>query len=182
MDAERELITRCLNRDPEAEHQFYQWFSNKMFGICKRYGADTLEAEDLLHEGFIRVFYGLPYFRFEGSLEAWVRRTIINSITNQKKKYLKFQAEVELDCVNDEELLCCNILDDLSKDDLCAILNVMPAGYRTVFNLVVIDGYSHSETSSMLGISENASRANLSRAKAWIRNRPILMNKLGLNI
>ncbi|MEI6455483.1 MAG: RNA polymerase sigma factor [bacterium] len=171
MNTEREIVERCLKNDVRAQELFYSRFAGKMFGVCLRYAGNPMEAEDILQEGFIRSFLNLHRFRFEGSLEGWVRRTMVNTAINHYKKQLKFQKDVELN----EAYTLATIQDDalsrLSMEELLKIIQGLPLGYRTVFNLYVMEGYTHREIGNLLGISENTSKSQYSRARNAIMNR-----------
>jgi RNA polymerase sigma factor (sigma-70 family) len=171
MDAERELVSKCLNRELASQSKLYHMFAPAMFGICLRYAGNQMEAEDIMQNGFLRVFHNLHQFRFNGPLEAWVKRTIVNTAVNFCKHNAKFQKEVELKEFKHEATFSVESLSMLSTNDLLAIVQGLPAGHRTVFNLFVIEGYGHKEISGMLGISEGTSKSQLYRAKASIRQR-----------
>ena len=165
MNSEREIVELCLKNDVRAQELFYRRYAGKMFGVCLRYAGNPMEAEDILQEGFIRTFLNLHHFRFEGSLEGWVRRTMVNTAINHYKKQLKFQKEVELHeavtfATNQEDAL-----SKLSTEELLGIIQELPPGYRTVFNLYVMEGYTHREIGESLGISENTSKSQFSRAR-----------------
>jgi len=168
MDAEKELILHCLKQDIAAQNQFYRKFASKMFGLCLRYAGNTMEAEDILQEGFLRVFRNLQHFRFEGSLEGWVRRIMVNAAINYHKKNLKYIGEVELND-NLPATISEDALSKLSKEDLLRVIHSLPVGYRTVFNLYVIEGYSHREIGTLLGVSESTSKTQFMRAKIAIK-------------
>jgi RNA polymerase sigma factor (sigma-70 family) len=170
MNSEREIVELCLKKDVRAQEFFYRRFARKMFGICLRYAGNQMEAEDILQEGFVRTFLNLHRFRFEGSLEGWVRRTMVNTAINHYKKNLKFQKDVKLD---EAVTLATNQDDALSKmsmEELLKIIQGLPPGYRTVFNLYVMEGYTHREIGELLGISENTSKSQFSRARNSILN------------
>jgi len=169
MNNDKEIIELCLKNDVKAQELFYRHFAGRMFGVCLRYAGNPMEAEDILQEGFIRVFKNLHHFRYEGSLEGWVRRTMANTAINYYKKQLKFQKEIEL---NETITFATNQDDGLSKlavEELLKIIHELPVGYRTVFNLYVIDGYTHKEIGTLLGVSENTSKSQFSRARNAIQ-------------
>jgi len=147
-----------------------------MFGICLRYAKNQMEAEDVLQEGFIKVFRYLKDYRNDGSLEGWVRRTMVNTAINYYKKKVKYQKDVSLDQTepinNDEE----SAIDKLSAKELLEVIRELPDGYRMVFNLNVIEGYTHKEIGAMLNISENTSKSQLSRARGVLQEK--LKNKV----
>jgi len=176
MNSEREMIELCLKNDVRAQELFYRQYAGKMFGVCLRYAGNPMEAEDILQEGFIRTFLNLHHFRFEGSLEGWIRRTMVNTAINHYKKQLKFQKEVEIReavtfATNQED-----VLSKLSTEELLGIIRELPTGYRTVFNLYVMEGYTHKEIGDLLGISENTSKSQFSRARNAIMNNLLKIN------
>jgi RNA polymerase sigma factor (sigma-70 family) len=169
MHNEKEIIDQCLKNDIRAQEHFYHRFAGIMFGVCLRYSGSQMEAEDILQEGFIRVFRNLHHFRFEGSLEGWVRRTMVNTAINYYKKQLKFQKEVELTGGISLATKKDDVLSTLSMEELLKIIQELPVGYRTVFNLYAIEGYNHREIGVMLGISENTSKSQFFRARLSIQ-------------
>jgi len=162
--SEFDLIEGCKQGNRQMQSALYQQFSPKMYGICLRYAANTEEAEDILQEGFIKVFSKIDSFRSEGSFEGWVRRIFVNTAIEQfrKKKYTQAIGEQEENTLESSSL---SALDGLGEKDILQIVQQLSPGYRTVFNLYVIEGYSHREISEMLGINEGTSKSQLSRAK-----------------
>jgi RNA polymerase sigma-70 factor (ECF subfamily) len=176
MHFDEDFIARCLDNDAKAQAKLYQWFAPKMFGICLRYTRNQMEAEDILQEGFIKVFRYLKDYRNDGSLEGWIRKTIVNTAINFYNKKIKFMKDVSLDQTgpisNDEE----SAIDKLSAKELLVCIRELPDGYRVVFNLNVIEGYTHKEIGDMLNISENTSKSQLSRARNVLQSK--LKNKI----
>jgi RNA polymerase sigma factor (sigma-70 family) len=171
MHFDEDFIGRCLDNDPKAQRELYKQFAPKMFGICLRYAKNQMEAEDVLQEGFIKVFRYLKNYRNEGSLEGWVRRTMVNTAINYYKKKIKYQKDVSLDQtepINTEEE---SAIDKLSAKELLDLIRALPDGYRMVFNLNVIEGYTHKEIGEMLKISENTSKSQLSRARGVLQDK-----------
>lgn len=173
---EKEMIEGCLRGNPLAQEQLYKRFASKMFGVCMRYSSNRMEAEDTLHEGFMRVYRNLDKFGFKGSFEGWVRRIMVNVALKkyQKEKNLYLKQE-DIERVYDiyEEHGYTGI-DKLNAGDLAKMVQKLAPGFRMVFNLYAIEGYTHKEIGDMLGISENTSKSQLSRA------RVILQRMLGL--
>lgn len=176
MHFDEDFIARCLDNDAKAQAKLYQWFAPKMFGICLRYTRNQMEAEDILQEGFIKVFRYLKDYRNDGSLEGWIRKTIVNTAINFYNKKIKFMKDVSLDHTgpisNDEE----SAIDKMSTKELLVCIRELPDGYRVVFNLNVIEGYTHKEIGDMLNISENTSKSQLSRARSVLQGK--LKNKI----
>lgn len=168
--SDEDLVTGCLRRDSISETMLYRKFAPKMYGICLRYAGNEMEANDIMQNGFLRVYANMHRFRNEGSLEGWIRRIVINTAINYNKQRLKFRNEVELkeeyDATIPEETL-----SKLSTQDLLAVIRSLSPGHRTVFNLYAIEGYGHKEIASMLGITEGTSKSQLHRAKESIRRR-----------
>lgn len=142
-----------------------------MLGVLIRYAKNTMEAEDMLQEGFIRVFQNLEKFRYEGSLEGWVRRIMINTAINFYKSNLKHNQHIDIDNVSHTGSLSVNAVDSLSLKQLLQIVQSLPEGYKMVFNLYIIEGYSHKEIAGLMGISESTSKSQLSRARKVLQRK-----------
>lgn len=162
--SETDLVEGCLRGDRTAQRELYNRFAPRMYGVCLRYAANTEEAEDVLQEGFIKVFKKIASFRREGSFEGWVRRIFVNTAIEQyrKKVYLQPITEHEEDTVEGKYL---SVLDSLAERDIIGLVQKLSPGYRTVFNMYVVEGYSHKQIAEQLGISEGTSKSQLSRAK-----------------
>lgn len=176
MHFDEDLIGRCQDNDPKAQGELYKRLAPKMFGICLRYTRNRMEAEDVLQEGFIKVFRHLKDYRNDGSLEGWIRRTMVNTAINFYNKRAKYQNDISLDQsepINQEEE---SAIDKLSAQELLDFIQELPDGYRMVFNLNVIEGYTHKEIGEMLDISENTSKSQLSRARNVLQGK--LKNKV----
>lgn len=169
-----QLIKDCVDGKQKALAQLYNMFSAKMFGVCLRYARDVAEAEDNLQEGFIKVFANLKSFRNEGSFEGWVRRIIINvSLEKIRKQHLMYPVEdvSKYDSVNFSD----DVIAKISADDLIRLIQELPPRYRLVFNLYVVEGYSHQEIAEEMSITEGTSKSNLARARE-IMKRKVLEN------
>ena len=176
MHFDEDFIEKCLDNDPKSQGELYKHFAPKMYGICLRYAKNQMEADDVLQEGFIKVFRYLKDYRKEGSLEGWIRRTMVNTAINLYKKKIKYQKDVSLEQtepINTEEE---SAIDKLSARELLDVIRELPDGYRMVFNLNVIEGYTHKEIGEMLNISENTSKSQLSRARSVLQEK--LKNKV----
>jgi len=146
----------------------YERYASRMYGVCLRYTSDPEEAQDILQEGFIKVFRHLEKFRQEGSFEGWIRRIMINTAIEyfRKKKYLNPVTEKEEASLESTDETA---LDRLAEKDIIGLIQQLSPGYRTVFNLYVIEGYGHKEIAEMLGISEGTSKSQLARAKSVLQ-------------
>ena len=168
---EKQLVNACLKGDSKAQKQLYERFAPKMFGVCLRYAKDDDTAQDYLQEGFIRVFNNLDKFRFEGSFEGWIRRIVVNTALEKLRKMdvIKNSVEVEkaLFKANDVE----QVMDQINTGELLQLIQTLPTGFRTVFNLYAIEGYTHQEIGNMLNISEGTSKSQYSRARQWLQLR-----------
>lgn len=142
-----------------------------MLGLLIRYAKSKMEAEDMLQEGFIRVFKNLEKFRYEGSLEGWVRRIMVNTAINYYKSNLKHNQTQDFESFSYSNQLSVDAVDTLSHKQLIRLIQTLPQGYRLVFNLYVIEGYSHKQIAEELGISENTSKSQLSRARRVLQKK-----------
>lgn len=159
-----ELIESCKNNNREAQYKLYQLLSGKMFAVCLRYAKHREAAEDLLQEGFVKVFTNIDKFRGEGSFEGWVRRIIVNTAVEHYRKSTKMYPMVNVDDVN-KDIPWTDTGDELELEDLMNMINKLSHGYKTIFNLYVVEGYSHKEIGEMLEISEGTSKSQLARAR-----------------
>jgi RNA polymerase sigma-70 factor (ECF subfamily) len=146
----------------------YQKYSSKMYGVCLRYSGNIEDANDLLQEGFIKIFKNLIKFRGEGSFEGWIRRIFVNTSIEHFRKKVKLYnvTEVQENTIEDDDL---TILDTLAEKDIISLVNELSPGYKTVFNMHVIEGYSHKEIADILGINEGTSKSQLARAKGVLK-------------
>jgi RNA polymerase sigma factor (sigma-70 family) len=165
---EDELITGCRKRDSNAQKALYDIYSSKMYGLCYRYLKDAMEAEDVLIVAFTRIFERIEQFKGEGSFEGWIRRIVVNEALTSLRKRRSMYLDAELEKA-DYELDYSKLEDHLEAEDLMQLINALPTGYRIVFNMYAIDGYSHKEIADSLGISENTSKSQLSRARTYLQ-------------
>jgi len=140
-----------------------------MYGVCLRYASNAAEAEDILQEGFIKIFKKIDTFRSEGSFEGWVRRIFVNTAIEhfRRRKYLMPVTEKEENTIEGKYT---SVLDELAEQDILNLVQELSPGYRTVFNLYVVEGYTHKEIGDILGISEGTSKSQLSRAKVILQD------------
>ncbi|MCF8234680.1 MAG: sigma-70 family RNA polymerase sigma factor [Bacteroidales bacterium] len=171
MSSDRDFIKRCLKNDKKAQEELYTRFAPKMFGVCLRFARSSMEAEDIMQEGFIKVFTHLKDYRNEGSFEGWIRRTIVNTAINFYRKNLKLNQEMDIadiEVPNSQEV---SAIEKLSAEELLDCINELPDGYRVIFNLNVTEGYTHKEIGKLLDISENTSKSQLSRARQTLQKK-----------
>ncbi|MEM6261191.1 MAG: sigma-70 family RNA polymerase sigma factor [Bacteroidota bacterium] len=164
------LIERCIQQDTAAHQRLYELFAPKMMAVCYRYARNQAEAEDMLQEGFIKVFQNLKRYTFKGSLEGWIRRIMVNTAIDLLRKHKYFQKETDIEEADVEEFAEFSI-DRLEMEYLLKIIQELPTGYRVVFNLYAIEGYSHKEIGQQLKISESTSRSQYTRARSMLKKR-----------
>ena len=167
---DEELVNGCISKSPIAQKLLFERFSRKMMGICLRYADRREEAEDMLQNGFIRIFDKISTFRHEGSLEGWIRKIMVNESLSylRKNKSMKLNIEIE-----DAKYMLPNnnpISENVNEQDLLKIIRQLPVGFRTVFNMYAIEGYTHKEIAEQLGITEGTSKSQYSRAKVHLQN------------
>lgn len=174
---EKQLFRDCLNGDRRAQKNLYDRYAGKMFAVCMRYAKDKTTAADYLQEGFIRVFRKLETFRSEGSFEGWIRTIMVNTSLEMLRKndllsesddYMRHISLAQPDP---------GVIEQMHEKELIALIQQMPTGFRTVFNLYAIEGYTHKEIGEMLHISEGTSKSQYARAKTWLQNKLIRTNE-----
>lgn len=158
------LIEGCIDNRRDAQYELYNLLSGKMFAVCLRYARNREAAEDLLQEGFVKVFNNIEKFRSEGSFEGWVRRIIVNTAIEHYRKSTKMYSIINVEEV-EMDVPWTDNGDVLQLEDLTNLINKLSPGYRTIFNMYVVEGYSHKEIGEMLEISEGTSKSQLARAR-----------------
>lgn len=176
---EGELIRACAKRDGKAQRELYEMYSSKMYGICYRYVRDPMHAEDILVTSFMKIFDKIDQFKNEGSFEGWIRRIIVNESLSYLRRNRSMYIETDLEQA-DREPDYDQLSDHLETEDLLVMISALPPGYRVVFNMFAIDGFSHKEIAEHLGISENTSKSQLSRARIYLQ-KMLLENDWSLN-
>ena len=166
---DEQIVNGCVNKDPKAQKCLYDKFSGKMMGVCLRYCESEQEAEDVLQNGFIAVFMNIASFNNTGSFEGWIRKIIVNTALTNIRKNKKFKQNISLDNVEYMLSTPSQIGDSFSANDLLKVIQQLPQGSRTIFNLYAIEGYTHHEIAEMLNISEGTSKSQYSRARAYLQ-------------
>lgn len=167
---EKELISGCTREDTHCQQQLFLRYSGKMMAVCMRYARHRLEAEDMLQESFVKVFDNIKEFAFKGSLEGWIRRIVVNTALkhNQRKYFTHEQIAVE---ELPETAVEPTVYAKLGEQELLAMIAHLPDGYRVIFNLYAIEGYSHAEIAEMLNIQESTSRSQLVKARKLLQTQ-----------
>lgn len=172
---EEAILKGCLNNEASAQRELYNTYSSKMLAVCYRFAHNREDAEDMLQEGFIKVFTQMHSFEGRGSFEGWIRRIIVHTCINILKRNKKFNESVDLihatTAIVREEAVPAII----QAKQIVECIRLLPIGYRTVLNLYAIEGYSHREIAIMLGIEESTSRSQYTRARAMLED--ILIRK-----
>lgn len=174
---EFEIIQLCQQQDPKGQKMLYDRYAPKMFGVCRRYVLNKEDAEDILVEGMFKVFDNIDSFQNAGSFEGWIRRIVVNEALMflRKKRLLTVDADAaELNTLELSHPL--SIEHELAAQDILKLLEQLPTGYRTIFNLYVIEGYKHIEIADMLGISINTSKSQLILAKEKLKKLMLINN------
>ncbi len=175
--SDQELITGCLRGERRFEEGLYNQHGSTMFSICLRYANDYYQAEDMLQEGFIKVFNNLKNFRSEGSFEGWMKRIFVNTAIEwlRRNKVMNEMQEIENVPLHIVQEDC---FSQLAADDLMKLIQSLSPGYRTVFNLYAIEGYSHKEIGEMMNINEGTSKSQLARARYILQKMVVQSNKV----
>ena len=166
---DEEIIKSCVSGDSRAQKLLYDKYARRMMGICLRYASDQAGAEDMMQDGWIKVFKNLHSFGFKGSFEGWLKRIMVNTSLDYLRRNKNYLNQIEIDVVRDTTLSASSTSDSLSTKELLLIIQQLPTGYRTVFNLFAIEGFTHKEIAAMLEISESTSKSQYSRARAQLQ-------------
>ncbi len=176
---EIELINGCIRQNADCQRILFNMYAGKMMAVCNRYANDAMEAEDMMQEGFIRVYMYMHQFKFEGSFEGWMRRIMVNvALKILRKKRLDFYE------INDKAANAPRMdnyaFSNLGEADLMKLIQELPSGYRTVFNLNVIEGFSHDEIGKMLNIESSTSRSQLVKARKLLQAKIEKLHKIAV--
>ncbi|NOT77217.1 MAG: sigma-70 family RNA polymerase sigma factor [Cyclobacteriaceae bacterium] len=173
---EKELIEGCRRNERSAQKKLYEQMAGKMLSLCCRYIKDRMEAEDVLVTSFTKVFDRIDQFKGEGSFEGWVRRIVVNESLSYLRKNKNMYLETDL-AAADHEPDYTSLSTHLETEDLLKLIAGLPPGYQIVFNMYAIDGFSHKEIADHLGINENTSKSQLSRARGHLQAKLMELEK-----
>ncbi len=170
MSAEKEWLEGSLRGDRRAQRALYDAYKTQMFRLCLRYARDHSEAEDMLQEGFIRVFKDLSQYRGDGPLGGWIRKAMIHAALQHLRRERRFLVTDEIESISETHEDQDTIFSHLDAKALTQMIQQLPPGYRAVFNLYVVEGFTHPEIAEQLEISVGASKSQLFKAKAMLKN------------
>ncbi|MBV4357968.1 RNA polymerase sigma factor [Pinibacter aurantiacus] len=164
------IFQGCLQNNASAQKELYNRYSPKMLAVCYRYGHNREDAEDMLQEGFIKVFSQMHTFRNQGAFEGWIRRIVVHTCINHLKKNKKFNDSVDITYASGIEIREENIPSVIQAKQVVECIRLLPIGYRTVLNLYAVEGYTHKEIADMLDIEESTSRSQYTRARQMLED------------
>jgi RNA polymerase sigma factor (sigma-70 family) len=162
------LVSDCLKYKHDAQKQLYEQFAPAMLGVCFRYTKSIADAEDVLQDGFVKVFKHLDKYKFEGELGGWIRKIMVNTALNYLKTNKKYQYDLSFSEMALHPVSTDDPLIKLQAKELSELIRQLPTGFQTIFNLHAVEGYSHVEIASMLGISDGTSRSQYARGRALL--------------
>lgn len=177
--SEVELIKGCVQQNEKYQHLLFTQYAGKLFTVCRRYAIDDMEAEDMLQEGFIRIFNNIHKFKFEGSFEGWMRKVVVNVALKHLQKKKIHLTEIK-ESTAENLSFSFSAYDDLNEEALLRLIHQLPEGYKIVFNLAVIEGYSHDEIAKLLNIQTSTSRSQLVKARKMLQEQIIKMQKIAV--
>ena len=183
MESEKDILAGCIQGKQSAQRELFDKYSRLLLGICSRYAQNIEEAEDVMQEGFVKIFLNIKDFKGDGSLIAWMRRIMINTAITHYHKMRKHRYHDDLDEVNEtrfEETTWNEA--EFTREELFNVIHQMPDGYRVVFNLYAVEGYKHREIAEILKIDENTSKSQYSRARRWLQERLIKLKKSSVSL
>ncbi|MFY8136857.1 MAG: RNA polymerase sigma factor [Flavobacteriales bacterium] len=167
--SDQELVSLCRNGNREAQKELFGRYAGKMMTVCRRYFSNKEEAEDILQEGFIKVFERLHQWQGTGALGGWIRTVMVNTALTHIRSQKKWKDTIDIEHADQIDAGSISGLEQLQAEEILAIIDQMPTGYRTVFNLFAVEGYGHKEIGEMLGISENTSKTQFLKSKEWLK-------------
>ena len=166
---DEQLASGCVKGDPTAQKALYEQFARKMMSICMRYAHNRDQAQDIMQDGFVKVFQKMDHYRGDGPLGGWIARTMVNTALDHIRRNKPYDHSLDLTEAEHLHQEDEQVLSAMSTDELMALIQSLPTGYRTVFNLFAIEGYAHKEIAEMLGVSENTSKSQFMKARAYLR-------------
>lgn len=167
-----QIIEGCVRMDRKAQKMLYDKYASSFLGICMRYASNRAEAEDVLQDGFVKIFLNIKQYNGTGSFEGWMKRVLVNTAISNYRANLKHYYHLDVDEIKRTEIDESTIeTSEFSRDDLFKIINSLPDGFKMIFNLYAIEGYKHKEIAEMLNIDIGTSKSQYSRAKVLIQKK-----------
>jgi RNA polymerase sigma-70 factor (ECF subfamily) len=179
MEEIKSIIEGCVRGDKRAQDTLYKKYASLLYGICLRYAKNRMEAEDVLQEVFVKIYNNIHSYHHDGSFEGWLRRIAVNTSITQYRKNLKHAYQEDVDDLVRSKNDPMEVEDlEFTAEEMMLCINKLPAGYKTVFNLYVIEGFMHKEIADMLEIDVNTSKSQLSRAKTYLQRELAEISKI----
>lgn len=175
---EEELIKACILNNARAQKLFFERYSPRLMGVCLRYANNQDEANDMLQDGFIKIFQKLNAYSGTGSFGGWIHRTMSNTCLDSLRKNKKFRFGVEIENAEREVFVSESAFSEIRTKELLALISRLPEGYRIVFNMFAIEGYGHKEIAKKLGITENTSKSQYRKARLWLQKELVELDKI----
>jgi RNA polymerase sigma-70 factor (ECF subfamily) len=173
-NSEKKILAGCIKGRQSAQRELFEKYSRLLLGVCNRYAQSIEEAEDIMQDGFVKIFLNIKEFKGDGSLVAWMRRIMINTAITHYHKMRKHRYHDDLDEVSESRFEERTWEEsEFTREELFNVIRSMPDGYRMVFNLYALEGYKHREIAEILEIDENTSKSQYSRARKWLQERLI---------
>jgi RNA polymerase sigma factor (sigma-70 family) len=177
--SERELIEGCRQGKKACQYELFHRYAGKLLSLCRRYARHQMEAEDWLQDAFVKIFENIHRFRGEGSLEGWMKRIVVNTALKELRK-VQFRNEELPDGQGNEPSVAPSAFSQLGEEDLLNLIANLPDGYRIIFNLHAIEGFSHKEIAELLNIEESTSRSQLTKARKMLQRQISDLQKITL--
>jgi RNA polymerase sigma factor (sigma-70 family) len=178
MNRDKDILKGCMQGKHSAQRELFEKYSRMLLGVCNRYAQSIEEAEDIMQEGFVKIFLNIKHFKGEGSLMAWMRRIMINTAITHYHRMLKHRYHDDIADIKETDMEAMSWEDsDFTREELFKVIQRMPEGYRMVFNMYAVEGYKHREIAEILEIDENTSKSQYSRARRWLQERLIKLRK-----
>lgn len=175
---EKEIIEGCLGQKRECQQELFKRYAGKMLVVCMRYARHQMEAEDVLQDAFIKIFDHLHQFQNKGSFEGWIRRVVVNTALKTFDRKSFTHEQYGMDLREDFSAAEPTVFSQLQEEELLGLIARLPEGYRIVFNLYAIEGYSHAEIADMLGVQESTSRSQLVKARKMLQTMVMELQKV----
>ena len=176
--SDQDLVQECVKSNPAAQKVLYERYYSRMLALCLRYSDSKDDAKDSLHDGFILLFSKIESYSGKGSFEGWMRRVFVNNMLMKFRKRDVFKESVSVDDVTWNVPVKEDVFEKIGSKNIIKLISQMPQGYKVVFNMIVIEGYSYKEVAQKLNVSEVSVRSQLSRGRMWLKERILKMENM----